>query len=80
LPGLSGIAKRSGISGITKIVNKKTNKYKQIKNNNTNENRNDSRKTDYLLFEVAREWRESGGYAALTLHHRYTRMGRQLME
>ena len=21
------------------------------------------------------EWRESGGYAALTLHHRYTRMG-----
>ena len=26
------------------------------------------------------EWRESGGYAALTLHHRYTRMGRLFME
>ena len=24
------------------------------------------------------EWRESGGYAALTLHLRSTRMGRQL--
>jgi len=37
--------------------------------------------------KVAREWRnirrESGGdgaYAALTLHHRYTRMGKHFME
>jgi len=57
----------------------KIREFEIIKNNNIYENRNDSRKTDYLLFEVAREWRESGGYAALTLHHRSTRMGIHFM-
>ena len=57
-----------------------TNIYKHKTTNNIYENKIDSRKTDYSLIRVAREWRESGGYAALTLHHRYTRMGKHFME